>query len=243
MLSSDINILSTRILDDVFIKKANEAGISIDISSFIETQPITSEEIINKTHTFQQKNITAVFTSINAIEAIQMQLTKQPHWKIYCLGGLTKMKAYEVFGQENILATAKNASLLAERIVDAKPADEIIFFCGDHRLDELPETLKAHGINIQEEIVYNTIQTPQQIEKDYKGMLFFSPSAAHSFFSINTATVDVVMFAIGKTTAAAIQSYCSNKIIVNEWPGKEQMIDLVIHYFKEEKNYVPNAGA
>ena len=84
-------------------------------------------------------------------------------------------------------------------------------------------------------IVYKTIQTPKTIEKNYDAVVFFSPSAVHSFFSVNTLPINTVIFSIGKTTTATIQSYCSNMIITSEWPGKEQMIDRVLEYFDSNK--------
>jgi uroporphyrinogen-III synthase len=54
----------------------------------------------------------------------------------------------------------------------------------------------------------------------------------HSFFSENTIATNVVLFSIGTTTTATIKTYCINKVITSEWPGKENMIDLVLNYYK-----------
>ena len=92
------------------------------------------------------------------------------------------------FGKERLEGTAKNASALCERIVAAKGLKEVVFFCGDHRLDELPETLRRHNISVQELIVYNTIQTPRYVEKDYDAIMFLVQVRFIVFFIEHFAT-------------------------------------------------------
>ncbi len=225
------SILCTRPLNELLIHKAARHGIDIDVVPFIETEPAKSPGIIQQISSFATQKITAVFTSMNAVESVIIQLTFIPDWDIYCLGGITKELVFDFFGEDKVIATAKNAQALAEKILHAQTVKEVVFFCGDHRLDELPETLRFNHIEVNELVVYTTIQLPVFIEKNYTGIIFFSPSAVHSFFSMNTVATNVVLFSIGKTTTATIQTYCSNKIITSEWPGKEQMVENVIGYF------------
>ncbi|MDE3124679.1 MAG: uroporphyrinogen-III synthase [Bacteroidota bacterium] len=227
-----IPVLSTRPLDPIIINNAEARGITIDCIPFIETTAIINETIIQIIHELAQKKITAIFTSMNAVDAVTAQLLQIPKWDIYCLGGITKEKVIQFFGEKHFKGSAKSAGLLAEKIIEHQPSHELIFFCGDQRMDELPETLAANQFPTKQVIVYNTIQTPIEVSKNYQGIVFFSPSAVHSFFSANTIPLSTILFAIGKTTAATIQTYVQNKIITSEWPGKEQMIDLVMNYFK-----------
>ncbi len=229
------HILSTRPLDEFIIHKAVLKSIKIDLNSFIKTENIHSKEIIQEIQSFQSKKITAIFTSMNAVESVIKHLTQKPDWQIFSMGGITKEKVYEFFGEASVTATAKNATALAEKIIAKAPYKEVVFFCGDQRLNELPETLAQKGIIVNELVVYKTVQTPKSIEKNYDAVVFFSPSAVHSFFSVNTLPTNTVIFSIGKTTTATIQSYCSNMIITSEWPGKEQMIDRVLLYFDSNK--------
>jgi uroporphyrinogen-III synthase len=171
---------------------------------------------------------------MNAVSAVASQLPQVTEWKIFCTGGITKEYVIKYFGEGSIAATAKNATVLAEKIIAANPSSPVIFFCGDQRLNDLPEMLQTHGKAVEEVIVYTTEQTPVFIEKNYDGILFFSPSAVHSFFSLNTIPIDVVLFSIGHTTAAVIQSYCTNRVVVSQWPGAESMIDLIIEYYEEQ---------
>ncbi len=234
MLTKPVNILFTRPIDAILDQKASLKKVLIDTGKFIETNKTTDKEIINTVQEKSRDNITVVFTSTNAIEAVVSFINNQPNWDIYCIGGATKDAVIEAFGDTKIKALAKSAANLAEKIIVAGTVKKVVFFCGDQRLTTLPETLAANGIAVDEVVVYNTILTPIIIEKNYQGIAFFSPSAVHSFFSENTVATNVIMFAIGKTTAATIASYCSNKIVTCEWPGSEQMLDTVIHYF--EKN-------
>lgn len=231
MKQNSISILCTRPLDQLLTSKAEGKNILIDTATFIETEPVKTVEVVQQVKAFAVQKIYAVFTSMNAADAVIEQLKEIPDWKIFCLGGVTKEHILTFFGKDRLEGTAKNATALCERIIAAKEMKELVFFCGDHRLDELPETLRRHNISVQEIIVYNTIQTPQYVDKDYDAIMFFSPSAVHSFFSLNTLQLNVVLFAIGKTTAATIHTYCTNTVVTSEWPGKEHMVDLAVNYF------------
>ncbi len=231
MQKNNIEILCTRPLNELLIQKAFAKNIFIDVVAFVETEPTRAPAILAQIQELANQKITAVFTSTNAVEAIITQFSKVPDWTIYCLGGITKDVVYYFFGEPAVAETAKNATALAEKITRKKSIKEVVFFCGDHRLDDLPEMLRFNNITVHELVVYKTIQLPLFIEKDYDAILFFSPSAVHSFFSMNTIRSGVTLFSIGNTTAATIQTYCANKIIISEWPGKEQMIENVISYF------------
>jgi len=227
------HILCTRSLEAAHVQKAIDNGLQIDTVPFIRTEALDSPAFAQQVQQAAAKQTTVVFTSIKAVEAVMAQLSTMPQWTIYCLGGVTKELLKSHFGEAAIAGASKNATSLAEKII-AAPArpKEVYFFCGDQRLDELPQLLKQQQIDVEEIIAYSTRQTPHTIEKSYEGILFFSPSAVHSFFSENTIHTDVVLFAIGKTTAATIHSYVCNTTITSEWPGQEHMIDLVIDYFK-----------
>src|SRR5690348_10559447 len=233
MLQNNISILSTRPLNEILLSKTAEKGIDITCIPFIKTQTLATPEIVESIQELATQNLHIIFTSMNSVEAVIQQLHTKPNWKIFCIGGATKDVVFTFFDKEQVIATGKNATVLSQKII-ASGCKEVMFFCGDQRLNEIPETLKAHNIKVNELIVYTTVQTPQTIDPNFKGILFFSPSAVHSFFSVNTLPLDVVLFAIGKTTAATIESYCTNKIIASDWPGQESIIDKVLEYFNEQ---------
>lgn len=226
-------ILCTRSLEAAHVQKAMEHGLHVDTVPFIHTEGIKSPAFSQQVQEAAATPATVVFTSIKAVEAVLQQFTVLPQWRIYCLGGVTKELLKSHFGEAAIAGASKNATSLAEKIINAADRPkEVYFFCGDQRMDDLPQLLQQQGISVKEIVAYTTQQTPHTIDTSYNGILFFSPSAVHSFFSTNTIHTSVVLFAIGKTTAAAIHSYVCNTIVTSDWPGQEHMIDLVIDYFK-----------
>ncbi|PVD52091.1 hypothetical protein DC498_11940 [Terrimonas sp.] len=237
MASNSIEILSTRNLNQDLVEKAGLQDIRIASIPFIQNIPDVSTEIANEIKLLAAQKIVAVFTSIHAVEVVKSELPDiPPTWEIFCTGGATKEALLETFDESAITGTAKNASGLAEKILQHVNIKQVVFFCGKQRLNDLPETLQGNGIKVTEIIVYQTVGTPVTINKHYQGILFFSPSGVHSFFSTNTISVAVVLFSIGKTTTATIESYCSNKVITSQWPGEANLIELAIEYFGNTKN-------
>jgi uroporphyrinogen-III synthase len=234
MLNKPVNILFTRQLEGMLLQKAASKKILIETVNFIITEAVTDATTIEKIVSHSNQKATVIFTSTNAVEAVKAQVAYQVDWDIYCIGGATKDAVIDAFGEAKIKAVAKSAANLGDKIIAAKNVTKLVFFCGDQRLTTLPETLTANGIEVMEVVVYQTILTPQIVERNYNGIAFFSPSAVHSFFSENTTSTNVIMFAIGKTTAATIASYCANQIVTSEWPGSEQMVEAINNYY--EKN-------
>lgn len=224
-------ILCTRALDTQLISKAAVHNIQIDALPFIEIRKLQTQQFKDQVQQLALQNISVAFTSVNAVESVGQVIAEKPKWKISCIGGVTKDAVAKYFGEEAILVTGKNASVLSRKIIDTNNIKEVIFFCGDQRLDDLPETLRTNNIRVQEVIAYQTLQTPHDVQEDYDGVMFFSPTAAHSFFSSNTIRTDVPLFSIGKTTTATIQSYCANPVVTSEWPGQENLVEKVVEYF------------
>lgn len=234
MQKNSLNILSTRPLNKQIIEEAAEQNIFIDCISFIETVPVVNKDLEEKIKKLSEKKITAVFTSMNAVEAVKDHLPSKPEWRIFSIGQTTKELIDDFFGSENIVAVANDASTLADIIIENGEKD-IFFFCGDQRRDELPGKLKSKNIKVEEVVVYNTIKTTQKISKEYDAVLFYSPSAVESFFSVNDINRDVTLFAIGYTTADTIKETVKNNIIIAEHPGKEALVKKMIAYFGTEK--------
>ena len=227
------NILSTRPVSDEMIAVALAKNIEIDILSFIETTPIETIEVQQEIELAANQITTVVFTSMNAVEAVTGMLDGfVPEWNIYCMGYATKELVKNYFGENAIEGTADNATELAEEIIENDEPDEVIFFCGNRRRDELPARLQKHHININEIIVYQTKNNQHKIDKVYDAVLFFSPSAVESFFLVNKLPGNTIVFAIGETTKETVGRYCSNKIVVSKLPGKDQLVEQAIDYFR-----------
>jgi uroporphyrinogen-III synthase len=234
MQQNNIHILCTRPLPESLIEAAVQSGIDIEVLPFIETESILSVEVQQEIELVSTETATVVFTSMNAVDAVTIFLDgHQPDWSIYSIGTATGRLVKEYFGEEKIAGTANDAALLAERIAEDRFVDEVTFFCGDQRRDELPGILKQHEIEVNEIVVYQTIAVPHKIEKQYHGILFFSPSAVQSFFQKNKLAEKTILFAIGNTTAIEIKKYTANKIIISDEPGKENLVGKMIEYFGE----------
>ncbi len=232
MMQSKIPILCTRPLPALLLEEAADAGIAIDEISFIETESILSVEVQQEIELVSTEIATVVFTSMNAVDAVTIFLDgHQPEWMIYSIGTATGRLVKEYFGEERIAGTANDASALAELIAEDRFTDEVVFFCGDQRRDELPDILKQHDIDVNEIVVYQTIEVPRKIDKFYHGILFFSPSAVRSFFRLNKLQDKTIAFAIGNTTAIEIKKFSNNKIIISDEPGKENLVQKMMDYF------------
>lgn len=230
MPKNNWTILSTRPLDETLISEAAQKNVQIDCISFIETEAIKDEAVAASITNYSSKNIIAVFTSMNAVEEVQDDLSTKPEWKIYCIGYATQQLIKRFFGEESIKATADDASGLADVIIHNKE-QQVVFFCGDQRREELPNKLIEHQIALEEVVVYKTNSTQQKTDQDYDGILFYSPSAVHSFFSVNKPLAETIFFAIGKTTAEAIRQYSSNQLIIANKPSKDALVHQAINYF------------
>ena len=237
MQKNKLNILSTRPLSASIVAEALKEGVYIDCISFIETEPVKSPEIKQEIQQLSGQNIVAVFTSMNAVEAVKEYISLKTDWKIFSIGQTTKELIEDFFGKENIAGTADDAELLADVIIH-QHLKEVVFFCGDQRRDELPEKLIANNIIVEEILVYRTIATSQKTVKHYDGILFFSPSAVQSFFSTNTINNSTIVFAIGNTTANVVKKQVNNQIVVADKPGKEELVKKMLEYFSKEKQRI-----
>ena len=232
MEQNTIKILCTRPLPSALIEEAALTGIDIEVSPFIETESILSVEVQQEIELVSTETAAVVFTSMNAVDAVTIFLDgHQPEWMIYSIGTATGRLVKEYFGEDKIAGMASDAASLAELIAEDRFVDEVIFFCGDQRRNELPTILKHHEIEVNEIIVYQTIAVPHKIEKLYHGILFFSPSAVESFFKKNKLSEKTILFAIGNTTANEIKKYSINKIIISDEPGKENLVQKMVEYF------------
>lgn len=229
-------VLSTKKLKPSLVEQAKEADIEIIEQEAIKVNPILSKEKWKEIfQIIESKKEFVVFTSSNAVHALQKYLNDyinpfEIDWKIFSLSGKTKETLEEV-SLGTFVETAENSKDLAEKIIEQK-VNDVVFFCGNKRRDELPNILREAGINIQEVIIYETVETPAPAIKNIDAVLFFSPSAAQSFFSINQLNKAVVCFTVGKTTADSVRHFTNNKIIICEQPSQEMMLASVKTYFK-----------
>ena len=226
-------ILSTRPVSETLVAEAFSKNIRIDSLSFIETTPVETVEVQQEIELAANQMATVVFTSMNAVDAVTGMLDGfVPEWNIYCMGYATKERVRNYFGEDAIAGTGDNAAELADEIIENKEPEEVVFFCGNRRRDELPDKLKKSKIEVNEIIVYQTENTQHKISKTYDGILFFSPSAVESFFAVNKLPEHTILFAIGQTTKETVGKFCKNKVVVSKLPGKDQLVEQAIEYLE-----------
>ena len=235
-MQNKIQILSTKKISGSCITDAAQKNICIDEMNFIDTKENISEKVKNRISDISKKNITAIFTSSNAVNAVEKIVSKQTNWKIFCIEPATKKRIEKLFPGSSIVASATDAAELSKKIINEFSIKEVVFFCGNQRRDLLPTELAKHQIGVEELVVYETIETPKIVSKKYDGVLFFSPSAVRSFFARNKLEAGIPIFTIGKTTADEVKSFSNNSIVISEIPGIENLIAEVIQYFSPIKN-------
>lgn len=233
MRTNKIQILSTSPVAEELIKESAGNDIIIDEISFIKTEDIIDRATERKIKELFNQKIIAVFTSMNAVNAVAKFIVKRPSWKVFCIGNTTKKLVKEFFGESAVAGFAENANSLSMLILQNSSIQNITFFCGDNRRDELPVNLNKGGIAVDEIIVYKTIETPTVLTKQYDGILFFSPSAVQSFFSKNSLSHTTKIFAIGTTTANEIKLFSQQPAIIAETPGKKNLVEMVYNHFSK----------
>ena len=224
-------VLSTRKIPETLIRQAKEHNIFIDEIEFIKTEPVKDAAVKEKIKQYAEEKIIAIFTSKHAADAVFAEINFQPKWKVYCTSGRTKETLLKYVNADAIIDTADNAAELAEKIWsngEGEAPAHCVFFCGNRRLDVLPNKLLTAQIGLQELVVYETNFAPQKVNLGYNGILFFSPSAVQSFFLVNQISHITLLFSIGKTTKKELQKYTRNKIIVAEKPTVESMMNDVM---------------
>ncbi len=222
-------------MPETLIRQAQQQGIAIEVVPFIKIVPRDSPELRQQVARLTGEPLTALFTSTHSVLQVKKLLEAPPQWTMGCLEGNTQKEAIAFFGEEALQWTAADAAQLATKINAADQEGKMVFFCGDRRMDYLPEALKKAGKTLEEVVVYETHLLPVEIMKDYDAVLFFSPSAVESFFSLNTLAAHTIPFVIGNTTAQSLKQYTPHNIIVSPAHQAGAMIEQLIAFYNDEK--------
>ncbi|MGZ3837708.1 MAG: uroporphyrinogen-III synthase [Flavisolibacter sp.] len=223
-------VLSTKKLDPLLIEKAKQHHIAILEREFIAVRPLPEKALAQRlSELTAEGQRTLAVTSSHAISVLPA--LPGVVWKVFCLSGKTREAVLKAGVSESaIAAVARDAGSLALEIL-RQGEKEVIFICGDKRRDELPDRLRDAGVRVSEITVYETVETPQVVDRDWDAVLFFSPSAVQSFFAANRLSEKTVCFAIGPTTAGCLAGFTENPVLVSEEASQEKMVEALIHYF------------
>ncbi|MER3319363.1 MAG: uroporphyrinogen-III synthase [Allomuricauda sp.] len=171
-----------------------------------------------------------IFTSKNAVKAFLNQTKGLDYSKlnIFCVGEKTKALLEE--NELKVVEIAENASELAENIIKRHQNETFVFLCGNKRRDELPDMLTKNNVQYKELEMYHTNLNPKAFQRDFDGILFFSPSGIRSFLLENTLG-NCTLFCIGETTATEARKHSKNSIVANK-PTVENVLVQAINHFK-----------
>lgn len=230
-MANSVSILSTKTLDPVLIEKAAVQGIQIDCQPFINIVPDLTENVKQQIDQIAQTAAYVALTSVNTVTILSDYLGAKPlHWKVFCISGQTLEAVKSRLNGAEILDIAENGELLAAKIKKHTGINELVFLGSTIRTPALANGLAGSGIILKEIFLYKTEQAPVKIDRDYNGVLFFSPSAVSSFFSENITDDKTTFFVIGTTTAKALSAYCSH-VITSDEPSQESVINKLIEYY------------
>ncbi|MBK8843241.1 MAG: uroporphyrinogen-III synthase [Saprospiraceae bacterium] len=172
MQTLPIKLLSTKILEADIILDAKASDIDIECIPFIQITTLQDTDLNEKLISISNKKIRAIFTSSNAVKALQELLPKPPEWSYSTLEGRTLKSAASYFGPQKNTVTGHDGLSLAKGLVNEGDRVEKFFFCGNKRLDVLPDYLKEHGVQLEEVIVYKMKKIKKQLLKNIRA--FFS---------------------------------------------------------------------
>lgn len=229
------NILSTALLPEAALMALSEQQMHCDVIPFIDTEITVSKEEELFIQNLAQQQVIVLFTSTQAVAAVKSCLNNTvPDWQICCISGATKNAVASLFGTEKIIASANDAIDLLQEMEKIAP-QRIVFFCGNKRLNTLPEALINRGFQLEECEVYQTKLNALKIEKEYDGILFFSPSGVESFLTENTIPEKATLFSIGKTTAKTLSGKANNDLIIAAQPDKHILVHTLIEFYKNKE--------
>ena len=224
------SILCTGPVDLTMMHQSLRDSVDIDIIPFTEISSSLTDETTEEIKNIIKKKAVVVFTSGNALRSVATLLDSQkPEWSVYCMGNTTYELAKSIFGDQQIRQTANDAASLAKMIIAEKEAGDVIFFCGNLRRKDLPELLQKNNIGVKEIITYHTTPIQPEIKREYDAVLFFSPSAADSFFSHHSLPERTRVFVIGATTAEKVKSSTRNTVFVSDKPDKLHLVGMAVN--------------
>lgn len=206
------SVLSTKILSSSQRELLINAGVSLVHYNAIQIEfvPFKIPQNIENAIFTSQNGVNSFFENANTSQSTAINFMEN----CFCVGEKTK-SLLEKKGQKVIKMT-EYASELAPYLVENHSNDYFHFFCGNIRSDVIPTKLKDNNVAFEEIEVYKTSLNPKKFQREFDGILFFSPSGIRSYFEKNKpSTVQSVAVCIGITTSSEAKKYIKNVVISN----------------------------
>jgi uroporphyrinogen-III synthase len=226
-----MKILFTKNIDPTIISNELGEDISVDFVEVIKTNSI-------KTHPFDLKNYSLIFTSVNGVISFfkngfkpNEDFTAKNYNKIYCVGEKTKRELRKNgFGTFKVL---KNAETLSKFITNHCQHEKFLHFCGNLAISVLDNELPLQNIKYEKITVYNTSEINPLITEKYHAAVFFSPSGVRSFAKQNSFQ-DMMLFSIGETTSNEIRKYTKSEIFTSKKNTLANLLSVIRDIVKDD---------
>lgn len=225
-LVKEIQLFSTKKLSKNQEDLLNN-NIGVESSDFVKIRfnRIAPKVVKNEIENVVITSKNSVESLLNSFSAVELQFKN-----IYCVGRRTKKLIEQRVGK--VKHSEKNAANLATYLKnELTEGDNVTFFCGDLRRDELPTALSEKGIELNEVEAYQAILDAVKLDDKVEGVLFYSPSTVQSYIQKNTG--DKIAFCIGETTATEARKHFK-EVQVAKVPTVESVLELAnLHYAKK----------
>lgn len=162
-----------------------------------------------------------LFTSQHAVQACFPEGRTGERILNCCCVGAKTAALLQGLGHR-VLEVQDSAELLAEEIIKKYSGRSFIFFCGDRRLDTLPQRLRRAGMRLEERVVYRTNLIINKFDTHFDAVLLFSPSGVESYTTANDLSESTAV-CIGPTTAKAARKH-TKQIIIAAFPSVEAVL-------------------
>lgn len=207
-------ILITRQVSDEELSLAKQLGLTPHVQPAIAIEPRREWSDLPDLISHEDSPLLA-FTSRNAVRALKSfpggasELLRNR--TVYAVGNKTASELRSL-GCTPILPEQFDGSGLAKKITEdllqgnSPEPKRVLHLCGNMRRNEFRQFLEGSGMDVRDVVVYRTELVPMTFDAVPKnGLLFYSPSAVHSFRNSGGFThpshESSKLFAIGHTTA------------------------------------------
>lgn len=220
-------ILLTKFYKPQILKQKFSKPLEIFSQDFIQTQVIPLEEIQKKLKREQKFIVTS---KIAAKHILPLSLSGT----FYCVGK-TSAQLLSNAGH-SVVTTQPDAESLSQWLLkNTTTKSTIIYFCSEIRQPTIAEALQESHIQLKEIITYYTFSQSIKLNQDYDAYAFFSPSGVKSFLKENKIPKKSVIFAIGKTTAQALEKKGITQVEIPKEPDADNLFKKIEEYYGNQK--------
>jgi len=174
-----------------------------------------------------------IFTSQNAVKAIAIVLNSDSILSlppaVFAVGDKTKNALQKLGIQPKVPRENQNAEGLSRLILNESDSDTFIYPCGNRTLGTIQKELKDQGLTVLEVQIYETELMPVELpDEPVEAILFYSPSAVEAFAKSTGFSRELPhLFAIGPTTAKALQKRSRQNIFISPKPDTDVFLTFV----------------